>query len=101
MYDYELTLIGQSGTQSDAIGNQIPTPRESTVLCELLSVGRQEFYNAAAAGLRPSLIFRIHHYEYSGELKVRFQDQIYKVLRTYATGFEEIELSCERVLRDG
>lgn len=96
-YDHEITLIGIDEVTSDAIGNQKIQPKETTILCRLKSVGGQEFYNAAVAGLKPVRTFVVHHYEYSGEKTVKFEDVKYSVIRTYATDIEEIELVCERV----
>lgn len=100
MYDHELTLLG-NGYIEDEIGNQIPSdevPRN--VLCKVNSVSRNEFYSAASSNLRPEVTFTIHKYEYEGESKVKFEGQQYSVIRTYATGIEEIELTCERVGAD-
>jgi len=99
-YDHELTLISQTITE-DEIGNQVPVETETVILCGLKSIGRSEFYNAAVTGLRPELIFVVHGYEYNGEKLVKFGGIRYRVIRTYATGFEEIELTCERVAADG
>ena len=99
-YDHELTLIGQR-IEEDEIGNQIPVETETTILCGLKSVGRAEFYDAAASGLRPELVFVIHAYEYGGERVVKFEGVRYNVIRTYQTGTEEIELTVERVVGNG
>lgn len=99
-YDHELTLIRQEIVKDD-IGNQIPKEIETTVLCGLKSVGRNEFYSAAVTGLKPELIFVIHGYEYNGEKIVKFEGKRYRVIRTYMTDFEEIELICEKVVADG
>lgn len=101
-FDHELTLIMQEFIE-DEIGNQIPVlPEEGTkVLCDLESIGRSEFYNAAATGLKPELVFVIHAYEYMGEMKVFFEGVRYNVIRTYSASFEELELTCERVAADG
>jgi SPP1 family predicted phage head-tail adaptor len=98
-YDHELTLIGQSYTE-DEIGNPIPVETETVILCGLKSVGRTEFYNAAVTGLRPEMVFVIHGYEYNGEQLVKFEGVRYRVIRTYAIDFEEVELTCERVAAD-
>lgn len=100
MYDHELTLLGVGYIQDD-IGNEIPSdevPRK--VLCKVESVGRNEFYSAASSDLRPEIVFTIHKYEYENERKVKFEGQKYSVIRTYAQGIEEIELTCERVGAD-
>lgn len=99
-YDHELTLIGQT-IQEDDIGNQISVETETVVLCGLKSVGRSEFYSGAATGLRPELVFVIHAYEYNGEQIVEFEGVRYRVIRTYQTGTEEIELTVEKVNADG
>lgn len=101
-YDHELILITPSQIVQDEVGNQIETdPIETPILCRLNSVGRSEFYNAAAAGLRPELLFTIHGYEYNGQKLVKFEGVQYRVIRTYAVDFEELELTCERVAADG
>ncbi|SDC69878.1 phage head-tail adaptor, putative, SPP1 family [Paenibacillus sp. UNCCL117] len=100
-YDHEVTLIGQVGYESDENGNQIPQENDTTILCSLKSIGRNEFYNAAAAGLRPELTFTVHAYEYNGERTLQFEGQLYRIIRTYSTGIEELELVCERVAADG
>ncbi|HWQ31101.1 MAG TPA: phage head closure protein [Negativicutes bacterium] len=94
-YDYEVTLIKQIYTK-DSNGNQIPAVTEDKFLCGKKSTSRSEFYNAAAAGLRPELILVVHAYEYAGQKAIIFEGIRYKVVRTYATGIEEVELTCER-----
>jgi SPP1 family predicted phage head-tail adaptor len=96
--DYELILIQPSGITKDDIGNEIVTdPVKTAVLCDLRSVGRNEFYSAAAAGMAPEMVFIMHPYEYSGEQQVIFEDVRYQVIRTYSGNDEEIELTCGKV----
>ncbi len=99
-YDYELTMIAVAITQDD-IGNEIVTETETVIYCGLKSVGRNEFYNAAVADLKPELVFVIHPYEYSGEKKVKFEGNRYSVIRTYRKDIEEMELIVERDGVDG
>ena len=101
-YDYELILVNPGGIIEDDLGNQIPVePSTLPVLCRLQSVGRNEFYNAAANGMRPEMVFIIHALEYSGQQVVKYNGITYRVIRTYQTDTEEIELTCERVTADG
>lgn len=95
-YDHELTLIGFT-IEQDEIGQEIEKPTYTTVLCKLKSIGRSEFYSAAQTGLKPSMTFVIHGYEYEGQEKVKFEGKEYKVMRTYSIDFEELELTCERI----
>ncbi len=99
-YDHELTLIGMMW-EEDEIGVQVPVETETVILCGVKSVGRSEFYNAAVTGLKPALVFIVHGYEYSGEQTVKFDGKRYKVIRSYAVDFEELELTCEKVLANG
>jgi len=95
MYNHELTLIKQVVTE-DELGNQTTIEEEKTLLCKLQSIGRNEFYSASTAGLKPEKIFIIHGYEYENETLLEFNGDRYTIIRSYATDFEEIELVCER-----
>lgn len=95
MYNHELTLIGEE-TVYDEYGIPKKEEKRTTVLCKVQSVGRNEFYGAATSGLKPEVVFIIHGYEYNGEKEVEFEGEKYRVIRTYSTDFEEIELTCER-----
>ena len=99
-YDHEITLIG-STVEKDEIGQYIEVPTYTPVLCGIKSIGRNEFYAAAQAGLRPEITFIIHAYEYNGEKEVEFEGPKYKVIRTYMKDFEEMELVCEKVIGNG
>ena len=108
-YDHELVLIAW-GVEEDEIGQQIPVETRTQILCKVKSIGRSEFYDAAMTGLKPEIVFVIHEAEYNEEREVEFEDQRYKVLRTYKGGmakqgsrlaFDEMELTCERVTADG
>lgn len=104
-FDNELTLISSTITYDD-IGNPIESEIEVDILCGIKSIGRTEFYNAAANGLKPSYIFVVHPYEYNGETYVEFSEdekpkQRYKVMKTYKKNMEELELTCEKVAGNG
>lgn len=94
-YDHELILINNKSTSKDEIGQQIKSEIYTNILCAVKSIGRNEYYAAAKAGLKPVKSLTVHSYEYNGELKVRLEGKEYKVIRTYATGIEETELICE------
>ncbi|HZK24526.1 MAG TPA: phage head closure protein [Oscillospiraceae bacterium] len=108
-YDHELVLIAW-GVEEDEIGQQIPVKTRTQILCKVKSIGRSEFYDAAMTGLKPEIVFVIHEAEYGEEREVEFEEQKYKVLRTYKGGmtshgsklaFDEMELTCERMADDG
>lgn len=112
MYNHEVELIKYQ-TSYDDLGNPVNIEEKQKVLCRLAEVGSNEFYNAQVADLKPELKFIIKRFEYNKEKKVEFEGQHYRVIRTYynnsknesyrqnAIKFDEIELTCERVLADG
>ena len=101
-YDNELILITPGRIEEDELGNQIPIdPVETPIYCGVKSIGRTEYYNAAATGLRPEIIFVVHAYEYDEQKQIRFDGVEYRVMRTYEVDFEELELTCEKVAADG
>ena len=93
-YDHELTLIGRTTTSTNAIGDTIKSNTPVTILCGLKSVGRSEFYQANANGLKPERIFVVHTFEYEGQQMVEFEGVQYKVIRAYSVNTEETELTC-------
>ena len=99
-YDHELTLIDYT-IEYDEIGQQKKIETRTNILCAVKSIGRNEFYAAAQAGLKPEITFVIHGYEYNGEKEVEFEGEKYKVIRTYMKDFEEMELVCEKVIGNG
>lgn len=99
-YDHELTLIDYT-IEYDEIGQQKKIETRTNILCAVKSIGRNEFYAAAQAGLKPEITFIIHAYEFNGEKEVEFEGEKYKVIRTYMKDFEEMELVCEKVIGNG
>ncbi len=106
-FDSELILISIEPGEND-LGDPITIRTERPILCDVLSVGRSEHYQAAAHGLKPEIVFVVNRYEYQGEKEVVFEGENYTVLRTYrpktAKGlgdFETMELVCEGVVNRG
>ena len=97
-----------TGYTFDSAGNQIPTRSEREVLCQVLSVGRSEFYQAAQNGLHPEYVFKISHYkDYEGEKEVVYRawggnEKIYDVIRTYkAPDSDAVELTVQERIGNG
>lgn len=63
------------------------------VLCGLRSVGHTEFYEAHSVDYHPELKFVLADYlDYEGETLVKYNEKLYRVIRTYRTG-QELELT--------
>lgn len=89
----EIKLISVTYTQN-AIGDTISTPTERTVFANKKSVKQSEFYQAAAVGLKPELMFEVRSAEYQGEKKLSHDNTEYHILRTYSKNGEITELIC-------
>jgi hypothetical protein len=86
----------------DNIKNQIPVATERKVFAEDLAVYANDFYGAAAAGLRPERVFEVYTREYHGEALLKQLDVTYRVIRsTYGKTREKTRLTCERVPASG
>ena len=73
------------------------TETEREVMCIVRSVSRSEYYNALNAGIEPSLVFYLAlSDDYQGERVVRYQGKKYRVVRTYLTEDDGIEITVER-----
>ena len=77
--------------------HQSVTETARQVYCTVESVSRSEFYTALNAGIRPEYVFRLALAEdYQGERVVRYKGQKFRIIRTYMTSDDGIELTCER-----
>lgn len=107
MEDDVLTLIPNE-YEEDAELNQIPTGEGRTVFCQVSSVGRSEFYQAAQADMHPEYIFTLSNFrDYEGEKLAKYTDWLGKEHTLYITrayripGEDSIELTAEERTGDG
>lgn len=59
-----------------------------------------EFYEASQLGLKPELRLRISATSYNNERELKYNDQIYTIIRTSNPNTDEIVLICERKIED-
>lgn len=71
------------------------TPRYKQVFCNVKSVARNEFYQAASVGMHPEIVFDMYVHDYSNEKVIRYDDKHYDVIRTYKTSSERLEVVCQ------
>jgi SPP1 family predicted phage head-tail adaptor len=81
----------------DSIKNKIIG---SEISADKKSIRQNEFYQAAAAGLRPELMFEIRTIEYNEEPVLQYNGREYNILRTYEKDSEFIELVCQGVVNN-
>lgn len=70
------------------------------VYCNEKGVKRQEFYQAATAGVKPELCIEIKAAEYNREEYFEFGGVMYRVVRTYPTKGENLELILTTLVKD-
>src|SRR5690625_1409065 len=82
MMNDKLVLIKTIQTENE-MGDVIDLQERNPVLCEVESVTRNEFYNAARVEMQPEIVFIVNRYDYSGESEVEYEGQLYDVIRSY------------------
>ena len=74
------------------------TETRRRVFCTIRSIGMQEAYQAMGQGLAPELkVILAHDFEYRDEPLLELGGKRYKILRTYVTEDDGIELTVQKV----
>lgn len=94
-----IRLISTTTTEND-MGDIIETYNEREVYADKQSIRQSEFYQAAATGLRPELMFVVRSIDYNQEPKLKHGDKTYTIIRTYDKDGELIELICQGVVNN-
>ena len=95
-FSEKIKLIAISYTEN-SLGDIIETETETEVFANKKSIRQSEFYQAAATGLRPEIMFEVWSEEYSSQQKVKYDNKDYTVIRAYDKG-ELTELICQGVV---
>ena len=90
-----LDLIKETASAHGVHDSVTETAR--TVYCTVQSVSRSEFYNALNAGVQPEYVFKLSLADdYQDERVARYKGQKFRIIRTYRTSDDGIEITCER-----
>lgn len=90
-----IKLLDKIITRSET-GFQTRNEEKGRAICAFVSgVGRAEFYRAAAVGMKPSVTFTVFGGDYARERLVKYDNKIYRVVRSYPIENRMIELVCE------
>jgi SPP1 family predicted phage head-tail adaptor len=92
--DKVIYLISITVTGKDAEGLPVEAQAYRKVFASKRSVYSQEFYQAAAAQLRPSVVFEVFTREYADEEYLMYESREYKIIRTFGKNEEKLELIC-------
>ena len=103
MYDSIATLKGAPITTYDEYGNEVITYTDNEVYVMPRGVYNAEFYNAAQAGLHPSITFELtNKADYNGERLIEWEGKSYNVIRTdWNAQRDGISLICEERVNNG
>lgn len=94
-----ITLIGESPEAHGIFETR--TELERVVFCFVKSVGFREYFEALAQSLHPSFVFVLRDYaEWHGEKICVYNGVRYRVIRTYVTPQNTIELTVEEATVD-
>jgi len=97
MYDSVATLKAYGTPTYDTYGNEVPNVTTTDVYVQPRGVYQAEFYNAAQAGLHPSITFVLtNKADYNGEKVIEWEGQEYTVIRAdWTAQRDSISLICE------
>lgn len=70
------------------------------VYCNEKGVKRNEFYQAATAGVKPELCIEIKAAEYQREEYFEYDGVMYRIVRTYPVKSENLELILAALVQD-
>lgn len=91
----EIKLINHDTVMSDTGFQTRNTTEGRMVLAESAGVKRNEFYKAAAVGMKPAAVFVVSMADYDNERLLLYDRKLYRVLRTYPLARRRVELTCE------
>ena len=100
MYN-EIIKLCKTTLEVDEYGNELETkPTKREVFAQIRSIRMSEFYAAATADMSPSCVAVLADYrDYEDEEVVLWNDEKYRVLRTYRKG-KQLELTLSKKLKD-
>lgn len=94
-----IKLLSITNTVNNA-GDSISVPVEREVFADCKSIRQTEFYQAAATGLKPEIMFEVWSIEYAGEKQLKYEGKVYTIVRTFSKG-ELTELICTGLVSKG
>ena len=83
----------------NSMGDMIETETKTEVFANKRSIRQSEFYQAAATGLRPEIMFEVWSEEYSNQPRLEYGSKQYTIIRAYGKG-EITELVCQGLVNN-
>ena len=103
MYDSIATLKAYGAPSYDTYGNETFSITETVVYVQPRGVYSAEFYNAAQAGLHPSITFDMaNRADYDGQKIIEWEGKEYDIIRAdWTAQRDRISLICEERVHTG
>lgn len=103
MYEGIAYLMEPGEASYDAYGNETISYTKRKVYVMPRGVYQSEFYNAAQAGLHPSITFEMtNRADYGGEKLIEFEGELYNIIRDdWNAQKDKISLVCEKRVVNG
>lgn len=99
MYFSDKINLVTIATTENSMGDMVESVTKIEVFANKKSVRQSEFYQSAATGMRPELMFEVWTDEYSGQPRIEFGSVPYTVIRTYEKN-EITELVCQGMVNN-
>lgn len=96
MFSEVIQLVSFNTTVDDN-GFEVNTEIKIEVFADKKSVRANEFYEAQKLGYKLSAMFVIRPYEYNAQEYIYYENNKYKVERTYEKNTEELEIICSKI----
>lgn len=97
-----ICYLGIEGEAGNALGEKYDAVTfDDYVFCDEKSIRMTEFYQAATTDYKPSITLTLKQADYAGQRYIRFEDEVYTMIRTYAVNSEDIEVVLERGIKHG
>ncbi len=94
MYNEVIYLLATQSKVNE-VGDQIEKQEKAMRFAKIKSIGQSEFYQAQAQGLKPEIKFILPDYlDYNNQEELIYNNFRYKVLRTFRTDKNELEIVC-------
>lgn len=83
MYFKEIAYKLKPNVTTDKFYRPVTTYTQEEFLCDVMSIGQNEFYQSATAGFKPEIKLKARVLDLDGIQHVKYNNKIYKILRTY------------------
>jgi len=97
-----ICYLGIEGDAENALGEKYDAVTfDDYVFCDKKSIRMSEFYQAATTDYKPSITLTLKQADYEGQKYIKFEDDVYTMIRTYEVNSEDIEVVLERGIKHG